>query len=61
MKTKTVNLMLTVVSDENLVSLTKLYSFFGRHVPGLGLVYLTIISADELPDSHTDDLYKQSL
>lgn len=42
--------MLTVVSDENLASLTKLYSFFWRHVPSLGLVYLTIISPDELPN-----------
>lgn len=49
--------MLTVVSDENLVSLTKMYSFW-RHVPG----FATIVTANELPipKSHSDDLCKQS-
>lgn len=55
--------MLTVVSDANLVSLTKLYSFWGRRVPGLGLIYLTIIRVMncQTAKSHTDDLYKQNL
>lgn len=45
--------MLTVVSDENLVSFTKIYGFW-RHVPG----FTTTVTTNELPIpmSHSEDL-----
>lgn len=50
--------MLTVVSDENLVSFTKIYGFW-RHVPG----FTTTVTTNELPIpmSHSEDLCKRSV